>query len=169
MKIITEKAAYVQKKDLLYLSRSSFLVPASISIKISDCSVASNMYDFIRFSLPREIEFFKNLGWIIDYSEIKDLSMEECTELSKNLKEEKIELARGFNGALSEGNALEVLSSYKLLDFKINSLEDAINFKKGQLKFKLPKGVKYPDDLEQGGYVKRIIRKVFSKDKKATF
>ena len=58
MKIITENAAYVQKND-------------------------NNRYEFVKFEDKNEIEFFKNLDWMVDYNSVKDLNEEDFLNLEK--------------------------------------------------------------------------------------
>ncbi len=81
MKIITNDSAYVQKNDISYLNLSDLPIPASIFMKVFGNGVTiindSNRYDFVKFDEESEIEYFKDLDWMIDYNEVKDLSEDE--------------------------------------------------------------------------------------------
>ena len=93
MKIITDDAAYVQKNDFAYLNHSELPIPASIFLKVCESGVFivcdENRYDFIKFSEPHEIEFFKDIDWIIDYNDVKDLSLEDIVEVANKISDER--------------------------------------------------------------------------------
>ena len=80
MKIITDNAAYVQKNDLMYLNSSSLAIPGSIYMKVFGWGITvindRNRYEFVKFEEDSEIEFFKDIDWMIDYNEVKDLTEE---------------------------------------------------------------------------------------------
>ena len=75
MKIITDNAVYVQKNDIAYLNQTDLAIPASIFMKIfgNDIVDDNNRYEFIKFDTPEEIEYFRNIDWMIDYNEVKNL------------------------------------------------------------------------------------------------
>lgn len=157
MKIITDNAAYVQKNDLAYLIRSVEHIPASIFMKAFGDSFViiddSNRYEFMKFSVPEEIEFFENLDWMVDYSEVKDLSDEEIMALAQMVCEERNIIAQQFNSMSSEEKKENVSMRFRceILDFKLYSLRDFLWFKQGHLKFNLPEGVELPDGASQRG------------------
>ncbi len=172
MKIITDNAAYVQKNDLAYLIRSVEHIPASIFMKAFGDSFViiddSNRYEFMKFSVPEEIEFFENLDWMVDYSEVKDLSDEEIMALAQMVCEERNIIAQQFNSMSSEEKKENVSMRFRceILDFKLYSLRDFLWFKQGHLKFNLPEGVELPDGASQRGGFGKLIRSMFNKGKK---
>ena len=74
MKIITENSIFVQRNDITYLNQSNLEVPTSIFGNGVSTTCNVNKYDFIEFKEKEEIDFFKNIDWLIDYNEVKDLS-----------------------------------------------------------------------------------------------
>ena len=70
MKIVTDKKVYVQKNDIAYLNQTDLPIPASIFMKVYGNGIViiddRNRYEFIEFTAPKEIEFFKKLDWMID-------------------------------------------------------------------------------------------------------
>ena len=194
MKIITDNAAYVQKNDLAYLSRSEEHIPASIFMKVFGDSIViikdinefwlyqplfcygyrtvvlddSDRHEFVKFSVPEEIEFFENADWMVDYSKVKDLSDEEIMALVREILEERNAIIQQFNSMSSEEREENVSMRicFEQLDFKLYSLRDFLLFKKGYLKFDLPEGVELSDgDAQRGGFGK-LIRSMFNKGKK---
>lgn len=144
MKIITEKAAYVQKNDLMYLNSSSLAIPASIYMKVFGWGITiiddRNRYEFVKFEEDSEIEFFKDIDWMIDYNEVKDLTEEEMINLGQSIVEKKNAIAKKYNGMSrkEKKNNCEMIQDCELLEFKMYSLADIIHYKRGELPMDLP-------------------------------
>ncbi len=171
MKIITEKAVYVQKNDIAYLTHTDLPIPASIFMKVFGSGVViiddHNRYEFERFEEGDEIEFFKSLDWIVDYHSVKDLSDGEIIEIGQNIAQTKNQIAQKFNsmsGDEREKN-FEMVTQCELLDFQMYSLRDILWFKQGHLKMTLPEGIDYPTGVVPDGKtgMQRLIRKIFPK------
>jgi hypothetical protein len=152
MKIITKGGVYVQKKDIYFLKQSNLIIPSSIFMKIlrkkitliDDIEKSKN--DFVKFTNLEEIEFFSGIDWMIDYYEFKDLLEDEIIELEQVILGEMEEIADKFN-AMTENKKkdnINMFFQFKLLDFKINSLREILDFKKGSIFIRLPSKVEYP-------------------------
>lgn len=163
MKIITSNAVYVQKDDIEYLNSLDLSLPSSIMNKIIEYNIMQiddkTRYEFIKFEEQSDIEFFKSLGWIIDYNEVKDLSESEMISLYKKIIEEKNAIARKYN-LMSESNRInnmDYVRKYKLLDFKLYSLLYIINLKKEHIQTFILDDNK--NKKSKG--IKKLIRKLF--------
>ena len=87
MKIFHEEngrnVVYVQVNDILFIvtNLGDMPIPASICCKVfcNDAAAVtcSNHFAFIRFDTDSEISFFKELDFIIDYDDYKNLSKEQ--------------------------------------------------------------------------------------------
>ncbi len=173
MKIVTEKAVYVQKHDIAYLTHMRLSIPASIFLKVFGNGMViiddRNRYEFEKFEDPKEIEFFKGLDWIVDYQSVKDLSEEEIIKLGQGIAQAKNEIAQKFN-AMSEVEReenLDMVTQCELLDFKMYTLRDILWFQQGHLKMTLPEGFDYPEKAippKESG-IQKIMRKIFPKRK----
>jgi hypothetical protein len=152
MKIITKGGVYVQKKDIYFLKQSNLIIPSSIFMKIlrkkitliDDIEKSKN--DFVKFTNLEEIEFFSGIDWMIDYYEFKDLLEDEIIELEQVILGEMEEIAGKFN-AMTENKKkdnINMFFQFRLLDFKINSLREILDFKKGSIFIRLPSKVEYP-------------------------
>lgn len=157
MKIITDNAVYVQKNDFIYLNSSNLAIPASIFDKVFGYGVTiiddRNRYEFIEFNAPEEIEFFKNIDWIIDYNEIKDLNEEEMYDLIRNICQEQNLLEE------MEDN-MDIEFKCRLLEFKILSVQNVMYCKN---KVKFPAGIDLPLIFKQEKGIKKLIRTMFTK------
>lgn len=171
MKIITDDAVYVQKNDIIYLTQTDLAIPASIFMKVFGSGIVviddSNRYEFVKFDVPEEIEFFKGIDWMIDYNEVKDLSEEETIALGESIAEEKNSIARKFNSMMPEERKenMNMVSQCELLDFKMYSLRDVLFFKQGRLKIELPEGVDLPFGFKQEKGIKKLMKTMFNKSK----
>lgn len=147
MKIITDNAAYVQKNDIAYLNSSDLPIPASIFMKVFGNSATiiddRNRYDFVKFEDADEINFFKNIDWMIDYNEVKDKTEEELISLGQSIAAEKNDIAKKFNAMKEKDKRknMKMVLNCELLDFKMYSLRDIIFFKRGELSITLPQEI----------------------------
>lgn len=148
MKILKDNKMYVQKNDMAYLNSSGLDIPASIFMKVFGQGITiiddSNRYEFIEFSKPEEIDFFKGVDWIVDYNEVKDLTEAQLLELGQsigNAKGEKIDKFNAMSEAKRRQQYERVTMDLELMDFKMFTIRDIIMLKRGQLSFPLPEGV----------------------------
>lgn len=79
-----EEVVYVQLQDLMYLINDSNIpIPASIITQVfSDIVIVTdeNRFDFVKFVEESEISFFKELDFILDFDEYKDLTDKQLEE-----------------------------------------------------------------------------------------
>ena len=148
MKILKDNKMYVQKNDMAHLNSSGLSIPASIFMQVYGKGITiiddSNRYEFIEFSKPEDIEFFKGIDWIVDYNEVKDLTEEQLIELGQSVGDAKNEKIYKFNIMPVENRRQQyeqVTMDLELMDFKMFTIRDIIMLKRGQLSFPLPKGV----------------------------
>lgn len=156
MKIITDDACYVQKNDMIYLNRSDMAIPASIFMEFWGKGIViiddSNRYEFVKFTDPLDIEFFRGIDWIVDYYDVKDLSNEDIIEVANEINEEKKKIAEVYNTMSDKDKEAnyDMVVRAELLDYKFYSLRDFCWFRGGHIKFSLPDGVEYPADFATG-------------------
>lgn len=77
MKIFANNKVYVQKNDLTYLLHNAKEIPTSIFEKVFNgifIVTDDNRYEFIEFSKPEEIEFFKKNEWMVDYNSLDSMT-----------------------------------------------------------------------------------------------
>lgn len=171
MKIITENKVYVQKNDIAYLNRTDMPIPASIFMKVFGQGVViiddRNRYEFVEFTEPEEIKFFKKQDWIIDYNEVKDLSETELIELGQNMTKKSNEIVEKYNSMTQKERRKnrEMVVLYELLWYKIHSLKDLLLYKKGKLKMTMPTEVSQTV-IERKNNIPRLIRSIFTRRKR---
>lgn len=163
MKIVTNNAVYVQKDDMIALNETDLPIPTSIFNKVWGVGITiidgTNRYEFIKFEEEHEIEYFKELDWIVDYNELKDLDESEFIALGEKAAEEQKEIAEKYNFMTKEeqNQNQDLVSRHQMLTFKIYSIRDVLWFKQGHIRFALPEGVEYPkwdEEKEEKGFQK---------------
>jgi len=177
MKIVTNNAAYVQKNDLIHLNQSGLDIPASVYLKVFGQGITivddSNRYEFVKYEKSNEIEFFKNIDWMVEYTEVKDLTENEIMELAEKINEEMNTIADTYN-SMSDDNKRKnynMTERFELLEFKMYSLRDVLWFKQGHLTWALPEDIEYPaiilapqEEEEKG--IKKLVKSIFNKNKR---
>lgn len=170
MKIITSEAIYVQKNDIGFLNQTDLEIPASIFLKVFGNGITiidnSNRFEFVKFEEEREIEFFKNLDWIVDYDLVKDLDESQIIELGQEVAQQKNKIAMQYN-AMSNNERREnehMVFECERLDFKMYSLRDALWFKQGHLQFDLPDGIDFTEGCKK--VEEKGLRRILSKFRK---
>ncbi len=153
MKIITDDAAYVQKVDLSYLDSLDITKTQSIYLSVFDWGktrlTAANQYDFYKYDKKEDIEFFKNIDWMVDYDEVKDCSDDELIKLGKAINDERTEIGERFNNMSIKERMKnpDLQLRHRLLAYKLHTLTDFIMYKRGQINFELPEGFKINRDI----------------------
>ena len=168
MKIITNDAIYVQKNDMAYLNNTNITIPASIFMKVFGKGIVIindlNRYEFVKFEDKKEIDFFKQLDWIIDYEDVRNLNEKEILKLARTVADEKAKIALEFNKMSEKEMAAntDMVDEYELLKYKLYSLRDVLDFTRGELKFNLPEGVEYPTyyQVKEEKGIKRLFKKI---------
>lgn len=170
MKILTENAIYVQKNDMTYLSRMAKSIPSSILIQVygkgAETIDDENKNEFIKFDKDNEIEFFKNLDWIVDYQVLKNLTDEEIYSMGQDILNEKNRIARQFNllSPVERKKNISMVNECELLDYKLYSIRDILWFNQGHIYIKLPKGIDYPESFAHKNVIQRALKRVFYKN-----
>lgn len=97
-----KEEVYVQMQDIVYLVHESDVsVPASILEKVFSKGVLLvtdvNRFDFVKFEGEYEVEFFKNLEFIIDYDHYKGFSDEELKAEVQRIDAKANKIAEKWN------------------------------------------------------------------------
>ena len=114
-----------------------------------------------------EIEYFKDLDWMIDYNQVKDLSEDEMIKLAESIGEERDGIANSFNSMSEEERKkhTDMVTKCDLLEFKFYSLRDVLWFKQGHISMELPEGIDYPEGYDQEKSVKKVLKRKNKKNK----
>lgn len=150
MKIITNDAAYVQMNDLMHLNQSDLPIPASVFMKVFGHGIViidnSNRFEFAKFEEDDDIEFFKNIDWIVDYYDVKELSVDDIIEVANGVNEQRNKIAEKYNAMNAKDRATNqrMRTDCELLNNKFYGLRDFVWWRDGHIKFDLPQGIEYP-------------------------
>ncbi len=146
MKIITDKAVYVEKNDIAYLSQTDFPIPALVLEKVMGIIGDRNRYEFVKI--------------------VKDLTNDEIIELGQSIAQARNKIAQQFNSMskAEQQENFDMLTKCELLDYKMSSLRDILWFKQGHLPITLPEEIDHSKKDENK--VQKPIRRIFPKRKK---
>lgn len=166
MKIVTDEAVYVQKNDIAFLQTTDIVCPYNVHNELfqgEDAVIIAdyNRYDFVKFTRPNDMEFFKSLDWIVDYNALKDLSEEELIELGQGVATKINVMAATFNKMSEEKKAenFDMVEQSNLLRYKMYTLRDIVLFKKNILDMQLPPELNLPTTFENSSEVERPMPK----------
>ena len=134
-------------QDIMHLNSTDIPIPASIYTQVFNKPIIvcdNNRFNFERFDKEHEVKFFKDLDFILDYDQYKDLTDEQLEEESQKLAEKANEIARRWNG-MNESDRQQnsnLLQEHENLGYMMNFLSEiyAIKHKKRSMPF--PKFVK---------------------------
>lgn len=125
-----------------------------------------NRYDFVEYSDKNIIDFFRNIPWILDYDEVKDLSDEEIDALGEELIDQRNSIATMYNSmSIEERSKNQSLKTQcDLLEFKILTIREFQMFKDGKSEMKLPSGIETPSRSKKG--IKTFIKSLYDRFRK---
>lgn len=143
MKVFKNGKVYVQNEDLILILRSGELMPTSVLEKFYGNGpviiVQDNMEDYVEFEETDQVEFFKKLDWIVDYDEMKNLSLEELEKLYDDTKDEMVKIRNKYSDLSQNDDCYEKDSiRFELLGNKLYSLSKIQYFKARKLELALP-------------------------------
>ena len=143
MKVFKNGKVYVQNEDLILILRSGELMPTSVLEKFYGNGpviiVQDNMEDYVEFEETAQVEFFKRLDWIVDYDEVKNLSLEELEKLYDATKDEMVKIRNKYSDLSQNDDCYEKDSiRFELLGNKLYSLSKIQYFKARKLELALP-------------------------------
>ena len=148
MKINYSNKIYIQVIDLMWLNTLNIDMPDvvrksifNISYRLINNSISNT--DFIYFEDNEIIKYFNNLDWIIDYDEVKYLSLYELTVYRNNVKKECNNLIKKYNRM----DYYDKLKNWLLrdrinyLNIKWLNVRDFILYRMGIIRYELPEGI----------------------------
>ena len=153
MKIVLKDKVYVQKNDLSYLMNAmeGKAIPSSIINKVFGeifICCDDNRYEFVEFTEPEAIEFFKGWTYSVDYMYVKDLTEEDLIDAGSSIIEQRNAVALKYNSMTPEEREThsDLRVECDLLEFKMLSIRDIVWLKQGHLKMEFPKDVRGTED-----------------------
>ena len=136
MKIITDKAAYLQKYYFGILLKSTLVT--KVGVPISICDVVNkkkfdkyDSKDFVKFTKREEIEFLKNTTWIPNFNDYDKKTSDEIREEIVSLDNDGNELNKWFQSLSKEEQQIKyeyASIKAKMLMYKKESLNDILAF-----------------------------------------
>ena len=145
MKIINkengQEAVYVQKGDLMYVTHNCDSMPAALMEDFfSDIVIINgdNRNEFVRFTNPSEVEFFRKQEWIIDYRDFRNLSEDEIMNKGKEVIDKLNAVAEAFNASKNEAKREKLYNEHELLEYRLQCVKEFLWYKQGHIKYSIP-------------------------------
>lgn len=159
MKIINDDVAYVQKIDISNISTYDMPMPNSIFLMAIGEEHNSNDRsgdEFSVFTNEKEVEFFKNVDWILNYDEVINLEEEDIVLLIQELVLEKEKMINEFNfNSVESILNLDLGKECNRFDLLIDSLNYVLKIKKNDINIKLPDNIKIDDKKDSFKVLKK--------------
>jgi hypothetical protein len=162
MKIIKGNFIYIELEDLSYVVKKGIGVPKNlIQMTIEQGYVfadKNNMYKFIGYKDPKIIEYFKEQDFVIDYEEIKDLSIDKLIQKCDRYIDDRDLLSEEYSmmDTYSKEKYKDDLKTIDDLEYKYYQVNKYLLFKSGDNEFGLPEEVYSP---KKESILKNIFKK----------
>lgn len=145
-----KETVYVQMQDIMYLFENDMPIPASIYTKactgitiVND----SNRFDFVSSDEEQEVKFFRELEFVIDYDQYKDLTDEQLEEEVQKLGTKANEIAEKWNSMSSDEQLqnIHLLQEHENILYMLSFLLEIYAVKHGERFMSFPDFVKLPE------------------------
>ena len=156
-----KEAVYVQMQDIMYLSNETDMpIPASIFTKVfTGVTIVTdaNRFEFVRFDDESEVKFFRELDFIIDFDQYKDLTDEQLEEEAQKLGTRANGIAETWNSMSEEERRKNssLFEEHRNIGYMINFLSEIYAVKHGKRTMPFPEFVSVPKKPKR----KSIFRK----------
>lgn len=145
-----KEAVYVQMQDIMYLSNETDMpIPASIFTKVfTGVTIVTdaNRFEFVRFDDESEVKFFRELDFIIDFDQYKDLTDEQLEEEAQKLGTRANGIAETWNSMSEEERRKNssLFEEHRNIGYMINFLSEIYAVKHGKRTMPFPEFVSVP-------------------------
>lgn len=147
MKIVREDTLYLQKGDIMFLSRIANVPIVVEFFKEYNLSIfeinSKNKYEFVKFKNILLCNFFSQIDFIVDYDEIKDLTSSEMEKKIKRVTNLWNELSERFDNMdiIHQQKNISMIEDIEKAKYKENSLKEAFLFLQGKINMPLPEEI----------------------------
>ena len=155
-----KEAVYVQMQDMMCLSRNSqMVIPSSITSKVfKGVTIVNddNRFEFVRFEDEAEVKFFKDIDFIIDFDQYKNLTDKQLNEEIEKLEEKAEDITYKWN-SMTEGEKKEnkfLCDEYYNTQHKKNFLCEIYGVKHGKRVMPFPAFVELPEQPKKKSFFK---------------
>lgn len=155
-----KEAVYVQMQDIMHLSSTNMPIPASIFTKVFTGVVIvddSNRFEFVRFDEEDEVKLFRELDFIIDYDQYKDLTNAQLEEEWQKLLTKANQIAKKWNAMTMEERQKNsnLPQEHDNLGHMLNFLLEICAVKEGKRTMPFPDFVILPERPKKKPFFKR--------------
>lgn len=134
----------------MQLNQSDMPIPESIYTKVfTGITIVndSNRFDFVSFDEAHEVKFFRELEFVIDYDQYKELTDEQLGEKGQKLVMKANEIAEKWNSMSSDEREQNsnLFQEHENIEYMLNFLSEIYAIKHGKRSMPFPDFVKLPE------------------------
>lgn len=141
-----KEKVYVQMEDIMLLMHYDLNtgIPASIFDKLFSSGAVfvsdHNRFEFVSFDEENEIEFFRNIDWIVDYKEYRTRSFDEMVQAGEDIHSERKDIADRYNAMdeIDRKNNQQLRTQFDLLEEKFKFLPQIVFVNQGHVTMPFP-------------------------------
>ena len=144
VKVVLDKKAYIQLKDLRVLSYGGEFILAPKSIVDRYVHSEAHGEEYLEFKKPAEIAWIKSMPYSVDFLTLNKLSDRAVDKLLFEIMNKRAMVAETFD-ALNDERKIEnefLDLKYWMMRFEIESIVDFKKYRRGEKELELPKEVK---------------------------
>lgn len=160
-----KKTVYVQMADMMQLYQSNMPIPASIFEKVftSGMIYADNLnwFKFIRFDKEHEVKFFREIEFILDYDQYKDLNDEQLDKEGRELTNRANKIAEKWNPMSVDEREqnCNLIEEHENIEYMLHFLAEIIAIKHGKSSMPFPDFVKLPTKPKKKGFFQGLFQR----------
>lgn len=171
MKLKVGECVYLQKYEIAYLTSELSCLPASIFDELFGgdeenfffmCGSEDGFQFECIFKNPKNVEWFMNQDWIVDYDKYAEMPISDLEVLIEDLDAERFAKIGDFNAkdeVYRKKYYAEISEEFSKSGHKIISLEYLLDARKGKIKFIFPDNSKYRTAKEKNS---NLFKRLFS-------
>lgn len=160
-----KETVYVQMEDMMRLNQSSIPIPVSIFEKVFTHGIiyvnSSNRFNFVKFDEEHEVNFFREIEFILDYDQYKDLTDEQLDKEGRELTNKANKIAEKWNSMSvdeKEQNS-NLIEEHDNIYYMLHFLVEIIAVKHGKRSMPFPDFVKLPTKPKKKGFFQRLFQR----------
>ena len=140
-----KEIVYVQNSDILRLKYIDSTIANKIYAQYKNTIGDNNLMKFIRFENEDELNFFRNIDWIVDYRKVSQLSNHMLEYMIDEVEIEMNKVGNEYMNTITENKNQKQLTFilFKLLEYKKNFLTMLLELRYTDEKIDLPLAIDY--------------------------
>ena len=117
---------------------------------------SETLMEFIEFDDPIEVDFFKNLNWLIDYNDYIQLDNRELKFQTQSISQEIAKILENYDNTEDEEEKYWLLQECNLKKYMLECINEIFELKIGQSEIVLPN---FSEKQIKENFLKKLLKK----------